>query len=334
MEYVKSFDILGIDTAQIPCIELQGVPNAATVGAVGLLGMDVTSEGREIYVCTAVNGAVYTWKPLPKGKDGTCVVKSEINDNGELILTLSDGKTLNAGVARGGKGKDGENGIDGVGVTKAELINGELVITLSDGSEKNVGKVTGATGKDGVSIVKVEANASCELIITLSNDTVINLGEIDKAKVPNTRTINGQPLSENIEITAEDVGVKIDTLYSGVFVGSNGEMMYPNTLEVPKINDYDVILFQVSLNGDKHTLTMLKGCDRAAGTFFASRNSDALGGAKLFDCIGIVNTSNVISISFCWEMDISPTVPTFTRKRHDPNYYLEKIVGIKLGGIK
>lgn len=182
MDYVKSFDILGIDTAQIPCIELQGVPNAATVGAVGLLGMDVTSEGREIYVCTAVNGAVYTWKPLKDGKDGTCVVKSEINDDGELILTLSDGNTLNAGVAKGEKGdtgengKDGADGKDGVGITRVQISNGALVITLSDGTTTRLGGVV------GVSITKAELNASSELIITLSNGTSMNLGSVKGAK--------------------------------------------------------------------------------------------------------------------------------------------------------
>ena len=78
MVYVKYFDILGINTAQIPCIELQGAPTTATEGAVGLLGMDMLSEGKDIYVCTAVNGAIYTWQSLRDGKDGSCVVKAEI----------------------------------------------------------------------------------------------------------------------------------------------------------------------------------------------------------------------------------------------------------------
>ena len=180
MVYVKHFDILGIDTAQIPCIELQGAPNAATVGAVGLLGIDVTSDSGDIYVCTAVNGAVYTWKPFKDGKDGTCVVKSEINANGELILTLSDGKTLNAGVVKGEPGENGKNGYDGrdgIGVTYMEIDenDGDLYVSYSNGKSWNLGRVV---GRDGVSIVKAEVNASLELIITLSNDTVMNLGSI------------------------------------------------------------------------------------------------------------------------------------------------------------
>lgn len=178
MVYVKHFDILGIDTAQIPCIELHGVPNTATVGAVGLLGIDVTSG--EVYVCTAVNGAIYTWQSLRDGRDGVSVIRSEII-NDELILTLSNGTTLNAGVVRGEKGADGADGVDGddgVSVTNAQITDDELVITLSNGTVKNVGKVVGGNGQDGVSIVTAEVNANSELIITLSNGTSVNLGSI------------------------------------------------------------------------------------------------------------------------------------------------------------
>ena len=69
MKYVRHFDILGIDTAQIPCIELHGKPNAATKGAVGVLGIDVDSPSREMYVCVGVNGAIHTWNKLVKEND-------------------------------------------------------------------------------------------------------------------------------------------------------------------------------------------------------------------------------------------------------------------------
>lgn len=96
MVYVKHFDILGIDTKQIPCIELQGVPTTATEGAVGLFGMNMLSTDHEIYVCIAVNGNVYTWIPL-KGEGGVTITDAKINDIGELIITLSNGTMLNAG---------------------------------------------------------------------------------------------------------------------------------------------------------------------------------------------------------------------------------------------
>ena len=67
MHYVKHFNINGVDTKQVACIELQGVPNAATEGAVGVLGIDTTSSTHDVYKCVAVNGAIYTWELLSSG---------------------------------------------------------------------------------------------------------------------------------------------------------------------------------------------------------------------------------------------------------------------------
>ena len=67
MHYVKLFNINGVDTKQVACVELQGPPNAATEGAVGVLGMDMTSPTHEVYRCVAVNGSVYTWELLSAG---------------------------------------------------------------------------------------------------------------------------------------------------------------------------------------------------------------------------------------------------------------------------
>lgn len=179
MHYVKHFDINGVETAQIPCIELQGAPNAATVGAVGLLGMDMTSSGYELYKCVKVEGSVYTWESVTRGKDGNSITKAEIDINGELILTLSDGTTLNVGAVKGEKGEDGvdgKDGTDGVSITNTQIDDdGNLVVTLSNGETISAGVVK---GDQGVSVVKMELNVNKELVITLSNDTAINVGVI------------------------------------------------------------------------------------------------------------------------------------------------------------
>ena len=62
MHYVKQFKINGVDTKQVACIELQGVPNATTEGSLGVLGIDVTSPTHDVYKCVAVNGSIYTWE--------------------------------------------------------------------------------------------------------------------------------------------------------------------------------------------------------------------------------------------------------------------------------
>jgi len=62
MNYIEHFNLLGKEAKQIPCIILHGAPTTATEGAVGMLGMDVDSEGHEIYKCVKVEEGVYTWK--------------------------------------------------------------------------------------------------------------------------------------------------------------------------------------------------------------------------------------------------------------------------------
>lgn len=90
------------------------------------------------------------------------VVGANINDDGNLILSMSDGNTIDAGYAKGDKGdqgekgidgKDGRDGIDGVdgaGIKKAAVNDsGHLMIRLTDDTLIDTGYVIGADGKDG-----------------------------------------------------------------------------------------------------------------------------------------------------------------------------------------
>ena len=77
MHYVKQFKINGVDTKQVACIELQGKPNAATEGAVGLLGIDMTSPTHDVYKCVAANGSIYTWELLSAGMSIICAKLSQ-----------------------------------------------------------------------------------------------------------------------------------------------------------------------------------------------------------------------------------------------------------------
>jgi hypothetical protein len=80
------------------------------------------------------------------GKDGVGIYNIEINNNGELIITLTNGVKKNCGVVVGRDGF-GYNGNDGVSVTDAKIIDGELIITLSTGRKINAGKVTGESSE-------------------------------------------------------------------------------------------------------------------------------------------------------------------------------------------
>jgi hypothetical protein len=64
--------------------------------------------------------------PGQKGSDGVSVTGATVNGDGKLILTLSNGKTINCGSVKGTKGDQGEQGIQGVqGVQGIQGVQGE-----------------------------------------------------------------------------------------------------------------------------------------------------------------------------------------------------------------
>lgn len=79
MHYVKQFHINGVDTKQVACIELHGKPNAATEGAVGVLGIDMDSPLHDVYKCIGVNGSIYSWELL---SSGLSIMSSTISGGG------------------------------------------------------------------------------------------------------------------------------------------------------------------------------------------------------------------------------------------------------------
>ena len=100
--------------------------------------------------------------------DPVSLTAANFNNRGQLILTLSDGTTLNLGNAvgengkngsdgrngtdgkNGADGKDGKDGLDGISVSGVDLTDaGELVLRFSDDRMVNVGRVTGAQGVQG-----------------------------------------------------------------------------------------------------------------------------------------------------------------------------------------
>lgn len=70
MNYVKNFNLFGVEAQQIPCAPNAGAPTSSTEGAIGCLYMN--TDNGDIYKCTAVNEAddgskTYTWLPLSTG---------------------------------------------------------------------------------------------------------------------------------------------------------------------------------------------------------------------------------------------------------------------------
>ena len=138
-----------------------------------------------------------------KGDTGIGVKSVTIDEDGNLIITLTDDTVHNAGKVNASNGENGRNGADGVGVENAVVDeNGNLIITLTDGTVYNLGNVTGAkgdkgdAGKDGqdgqngqdgsngsnglngTGIQSAHIDADGNLIITFTDGVVTNLGKI------------------------------------------------------------------------------------------------------------------------------------------------------------
>ena len=109
---------------------------------------------------------------------GTYVKTASFNSAGQLILTLSDGTTLNIGGGLALKGADGANGKDGT--------NGSNGANGKDGRDGKDGK-DGQNGKDGVSVAGVSVNGEGELVISFSDGKAANVG-----KVVGTSGLNGK----------------------------------------------------------------------------------------------------------------------------------------------
>ncbi|GEM_PF-2436903 len=149
------------------------------------------------------------------GQDGKGISSASINENGQLILTFSDGSTVNLDKIvgtngadgtkgekgdkgdKGDTGADGKNGLngtngqDGIGINTIVVTDdGNLNITLSNGTTLNLGTIKGTDGKDGlngtdgqdgqdgIGISNVNINTDGELVITFSDNKTINLGRI------------------------------------------------------------------------------------------------------------------------------------------------------------
>lgn len=97
------------------------------------------------------------------GKDGKGVVSAVINEDGHLVITYTDGTVSDLGKVTGNNGKDGKDGAAGA--------------TGEKGDKGDAGN-TGADGKDGIGINSAIVNEDGDLIITLTDGSVVNAGHV------------------------------------------------------------------------------------------------------------------------------------------------------------
>lgn len=136
-----------------------------------------------------------------QGDTGVSISSASVVAN-DLIITLSNTTTINAGNvvgpagpqgATGATGPQGPQGSEGVHVSDATVSGSNLIITLSNTATIDAGNVVGPTGatgatgpqgpagsngNDGISVSSATVNGSGNLIITLTDASTVDAGNV------------------------------------------------------------------------------------------------------------------------------------------------------------
>ena len=187
----------------------------------------------QIAVDSGFKGTEKEWTESLQAKSNgkkSGIKSASFSKNGELLITLDDNSVLNLGVAVGKNGIDGLNGLNGK--DGADGTNGSNGIDGKDGTNGSNGRdgidgkdginglngtdgkdglngqdglngKDGKDGSDGVGISSVNINSSNELVLVLSDNSEINLGNIKGKDGENGK--NGKD-------GADGVGIKTVTL--------------------------------------------------------------------------------------------------------------------------
>ena len=149
------------------------VSNAVSIETIVKDTSYVSSDGlTDRYIITLSDGTESDFfvKNGKDGANGTSVSSGYINNDGNLVITLSDGNVLTLGNVHGSDGR----GIANVSL-KSQTDNVDTyTITFTDGTTKDF-SVT--NGKDGVGIGNVVVNNG-NLVVTLTDGTSLNLGTV------------------------------------------------------------------------------------------------------------------------------------------------------------
>ena len=136
------------------------------------------------------------------------------------MLTFSDETELNLGKIKGEKGdkgdagKDGASGADGkdgIGIANVSISDdGILIVSLTNGTALNLGNIKGA---DGIGITKSVINSDGHLVLTYSNGSEADLGNV--VGEPGASGTDGKPGADGVgikDVTISTDGVLIVTL--------------------------------------------------------------------------------------------------------------------------
>ncbi|MCR3905901.1 MAG: InlB B-repeat-containing protein [Tenericutes bacterium] len=127
----------------------------------------------QIYDQANVSDLTYDqWIASIKGEDGTSIVDAVVNESGHLILTLCDDSTIDAGYILG------QDGIDGKEIT-IRIDSGYIQWKyIGEDTWTNLIEISLLKGEQGIGIASLSINQIGELIITYTDLSTQNLGQI------------------------------------------------------------------------------------------------------------------------------------------------------------
>ena len=237
-----------------------------------------------------------------KGADGIGISKSEINANGELVLTYTDGNTTNLGVVVGA------NGTDGVGIKTVTLsTDGELSILLTDNSTYNLGNIkgekgdkgdqgekgeTGANGKDGRGIESMAFDTNGQLIVTYTDGTTQNLGSISGATADEILIYTLQADGTYSVKAGKDIAYYSDIVIPATYNGRNVTVIEDNGFEGIETIGTVILPNTVVTIGD----SAFEGCINLISCSF-SNNVTSIGTSTFKNCSNLTTCSSSSSLS-------------------------------------
>lgn len=191
------------------------------------------------------------------GPQGVSVTNAEIDGSGHLIITLSAGEPIDAGNAvgpTGAKGDTGATGPEGASVDRIERTSGTgapgttdtYTVYLTDGSTGGTFQVYNGANGTGTGDFMADGSVPMTGNLQMGGNRITNAGEptadtdaatkgyVDGGFVPDTRTVNGQALSADVTLGADDIafadGQTFQQKYdSGELVGPPGPQGEPGT---------------------------------------------------------------------------------------------------------
>jgi hypothetical protein len=184
----------------------------------------------------------------PQGDGNAGVSSATVNGSGNLVITLNDSTTIDAGNVVGPQGDQGNAGVDGISITNTALVGGNLTVTYSNTSVVDVGNIQGPqgdAGTNGTDVSSATVNGSGNLIITLSDASTVDAGNVRGADgADGTNGIDG---ADGIQLSNLSVTTASNS--------GNGSLAYDNTSGVFTFTPPDLSAF-ITSDSDSQTLSL------------------------------------------------------------------------------